>query len=552
MTPAVPEFLLAAPNLPQPVQADFALDEGVDGARSTAFLETLGALDAEVTTAMPPENGATDHLAPAQGVGPEAVHGFGHGFGVEIRHLGPALMTMSDVNSSQVQGPVMAEHPAAHHRVVGAGALPSDSDADLSGDKVAAGPEAAEQPGGQSGLVSRASHQGAGNQTASPQFQGPGSEPSGPETPTKGQASPGDTANSALPKDPLTTYDEKTSASTRKIDSLEHRSPAIAGPIQVPDHGAQNGTLARVQAWPDALPAPAHMLVNGPIGHSALAHHPLVLERAFQPEATKHVHRAGSAPGAAFGSVPLVITAMHHENAPPLAERDAAETMWQLASGTADLTRNQETAGTNPTQTYDRKIASAPLGPIQTVPPSGFLTLETVQPDLTPLDAQTSTPPIVLAASAAATLPAAGIGTSALAQTISSTPVQQIIAAVAHLPLDTPARIELTLAPETLGRLHFEMRPEGAAMAITLSAERPETLDLMRRHLPELLAELKQAGVQAGSMSFGPWSEGRSAPTPNSRTMPDEKTQVDPPASMTIALTTRPPSHGGASLDLRL
>lgn len=93
-------------------------------------------------------------------------------------------------------------------------------------------------------------------------------------------------------------------------------------------------------------------------------------------------------------------------------------------------------------------------------------------------------------------------------------PAQQASAALAARPTDQPGRIEVTLAPETLGRLHFDMRPEGAGLAITLSAERPETLDLMRRHLPDLLVELKQAGVQAGTLSFGSWSEGRHAPPP--------------------------------------
>ena len=37
-------------------------------------------------------------------------------------------------------------------------------------------------------------------------------------------------------------------------------------------------------------------------------------------------------------------------------------------------------------------------------------------------------------------------------------------------------RIELTLSPETLGRVHFDMRPDATGLSITLSAERPETL----------------------------------------------------------------------------
>lgn len=69
--------------------------------------------------------------------------------------------------------------------------------------------------------------------------------------------------------------------------------------------------------------------------------------------------------------------------------------------------------------------------------------------------------------------------------------------------------IELTLQPETLGRMRFDMRQDEAGLSITLSAEEPETVELMRRHLPELVAELKSAGIQASSLSFGAWGDGR-------------------------------------------
>lgn len=95
-----------------------------------------------------------------------------------------------------------------------------------------------------------------------------------------------------------------------------------------------------------------------------------------------------------------------------------------------------------------------------------------------------------------------------------ATPVRQVIETIAAQPLDVPGRIELTLTPETLGKVHFDMRPEGGSLSIVLSAERADTLDLMRRHLPDLMAELKQAGIQAGSFSFSSWNEGQRAPPP--------------------------------------
>lgn len=92
------------------------------------------------------------------------------------------------------------------------------------------------------------------------------------------------------------------------------------------------------------------------------------------------------------------------------------------------------------------------------------------------------------------------------------TPVRQLAEAVIASPPEKQTRIEVMLAPETLGRVHFDMRQDAGSLSITLSAERPETLDLMRRHLPDLVAELRQAGIQTGTFSFGSWGEGRQMP----------------------------------------
>lgn len=135
---------------------------------------------------------------------------------------------------------------------------------------------------------------------------------------------------------------------------------------------------------------------------------------------------------------------------------------------------------------------------------------------------------------------------------LAKSPIQQASTALSVLAPDQPGRIELMLAPESLGRLHFDMRPDGASLSITLSAEHPETLDLMRRHLPELLAELKQAGVQAGTLSFGSWSDGRHPPLPaNPGPEPELADQLEMP--LIPALPQRIPSHAPAQgLDLRL
>lgn len=83
----------------------------------------------------------------------------------------------------------------------------------------------------------------------------------------------------------------------------------------------------------------------------------------------------------------------------------------------------------------------------------------------------------------------------------------QVAQAIAQVPAGQPGRLELVLTPEDLGSLRFDMVEGAEGTSIVMSAERPETLDLMRRHLPDLVADLRQSGILGGTLSFGQWSE---------------------------------------------
>lgn len=134
---------------------------------------------------------------------------------------------------------------------------------------------------------------------------------------------------------------------------------------------------------------------------------------------------------------------------------------------------------------------------------------------------------------------------------IPASPVHQVVETLAALPPDTPGRIELTLTPDNLGKLHFDMRPEAGGLSIVLSAERPDTLDLMRRHLPELMAELKQAGVQTGSFSFSSWNGGQRPPPPLQDIDNGRLTAIGATALPPLARRAPPPSGTAGGLDMR-
>ena len=114
---------------------------------------------------------------------------------------------------------------------------------------------------------------------------------------------------------------------------------------------------------------------------------------------------------------------------------------------------------------------------------------------------------------------------------------------------DTDSPLRLTLSPVELGPLRFDMAQSGDSITITLTVDRPETLDLLRRNSDALLTEFRQAGFATTSFAFaGSWGGGDRPPS-----RPQPPAQPDAPA----AYAADSPSPGRspiprAGLDLRL
>ena len=62
--------------------------------------------------------------------------------------------------------------------------------------------------------------------------------------------------------------------------------------------------------------------------------------------------------------------------------------------------------------------------------------------------------------------------------------------------------IDVALSPEELGRVRMSMSPQDASMVIAIFAERPETLDLMRRNAEHLAAEFRALGFENIAFEF--------------------------------------------------
>lgn len=111
--------------------------------------------------------------------------------------------------------------------------------------------------------------------------------------------------------------------------------------------------------------------------------------------------------------------------------------------------------------------------------------------------------------------------------------------------------VTLTLRPDDLGTLRFEVRQTEQGLHIHLSVEQPQTLDLLRRQGDQLLADLRQAGFAGASLSFA-GGGAQDAPA-QQRAQPQDTPypSAAPPARDHLSPRQSPMASSG-SLDLRL
>jgi hypothetical protein len=115
----------------------------------------------------------------------------------------------------------------------------------------------------------------------------------------------------------------------------------------------------------------------------------------------------------------------------------------------------------------------------------------------------------------------------------------------------TGAPIDIALDPPELGRVRLSMVEVNGILSLSISVERPETADLMRRHLVLLADEFLRAGVDAPSVQIshqgGQCAGGGHTPAAPPPGLPPSGADADDPTAAMPA--RRPLSHG---LDLRL
>lgn len=157
----------------------------------------------------------------------------------------------------------------------------------------------------------------------------------------------------------------------------------------------------------------------------------------------------------------------------------------------------------------------------------------------------------------AAVIPStSGISAASGPSTLPSTPVPQVASQIAAaLSHAADGATELALSPDELGHVRLRLEPDAAnpdRMVVMITFERPETLDLFRRHAGELSEALRAAGYAGADIGFGQDGGGAGGfDRPGDRSAERWATGQDGP-DLEIASSPAPRLAAGASLDLRL
>ena len=132
-------------------------------------------------------------------------------------------------------------------------------------------------------------------------------------------------------------------------------------------------------------------------------------------------------------------------------------------------------------------------------------------------------------------------------------PIPQLAARLtAALTPGAEGETELALSPEELGQVRVKLKPDAAhpdRLVVMITFERPETLDLFRRHAGELADAFRAAGYSGADIGFGQQDSGQADPDRREGTAGrslDGPSRPDPSPPAPL----RP--LGAASLDLRL
>lgn len=117
------------------------------------------------------------------------------------------------------------------------------------------------------------------------------------------------------------------------------------------------------------------------------------------------------------------------------------------------------------------------------------------------------------------------------------------------------SKVDIVLNPEELGRVRMVLSPSESGISVSITAERPETLELMRRHIDQLTEEFRALGyVDIGFEFSGEESDRNFDDGPNNQQTSIESEPESRPVNAQHGPESNPNTHPRVScgLDMRL
>ena len=331
--------------------------------------------------------------------------------------------------------------------------------------------------------------------------------------------------------------------------SVLHQGVAPPAPVKVetefraPGGGAVSQTSAYAALWQfnAAQPLP-ETAVSPPVSDADLAE-PSLLVPPFT--AAPQAKAAVAPSGDMLAAVPpdLAADTPAHQVPPQPHIQHGAATTAEPKLPLPDLTPPSQPIETALIRTRIALPAAEALTQMTPVDSFNLLHLAVADPQL----ASVSLP----SGPTTAGLSAFDVGTS-LQTALSGQNLDRVFQVAEVLAVNDPANdiVELRLDPEELGKLRIALRSEGDLMQVSVTAERPETLDLLRRHSDRLMQELQAAGYDGATLDFGHWQSGaeRDAKPNTEPSLPDGANVV----RVAVTADPRPIYQSGSGLNLRL
>lgn len=113
--------------------------------------------------------------------------------------------------------------------------------------------------------------------------------------------------------------------------------------------------------------------------------------------------------------------------------------------------------------------------------------------------------------------------------------------------------VEITLAPEELGKVRMTLHAADGGITVAVQADRPDTLDLMRRNIDSLARDFRDLGYADISFSFGDQSEHRQTHSEPAPFTPESRESETPVRFQSASLALQPQLRDATQgLDLRI